>query len=89
MKRLCMGLCALLALCLGTVDAAEDRLYAPNYIRYREVLDPVRGEILQEDMSLGDLGFTCLVLEDGGETLVATDLPNVEEEQAFTRDADE
>lgn len=66
-------------------DAEGDQLLMPNYTRYRQVIDWDTMELVEEDWSLGDLGFTCVTLGEDGETLTITDIPYLEEPQTLHR----
>lgn len=70
-------------------DAEEDLLYAPNCVRYRQIIDWDSMELVREDWSLGDLGFTCFAFADDEDTLVGTDIPNIDGPVTFRRVSDE
>jgi len=66
----------------------DGRLYGPNYVRYRQTIDWETMELVQEDWALGDLGFTYFELADGGDTLIAVDVPNLDGTLTFRRVSD-
>ena len=70
-------------------DEKEDRLYGPNYVRYRQVIDWDSMELLEEDWSMGDLSFTCFAFGDDEDTLIASDIPYIDEPLTFHRVDDE
>ena len=70
-------------------DEEDGCLYGPNYVRYREVIDPDTLELLQEDWALGDLGFTSFAFDGDGDTLVVSDIPDLDEPLTFRRVSDE
>ena len=70
-------------------DAEEDLLYGPNYVHYRQRIDWDTMELVEEDWSMGDLGFTCFSLSEDGDALVARDIPYLDEPLTLRRISDE
>ena len=66
-------------------DTEEDCLWCPNYIQYREHIDEDTLERVQEDWSLGDMNLTCLTFGDDEDTLIASDIPDIDAPQSFDR----
>lgn len=70
-------------------DQGEDHLWCPVYRHYREHIDWETLELVQEDWSMNDLGFTVLAFGNDGDTLIASDIPDTDEPQSFRRVSDE
>ena len=59
-------------------DASEESLYCMNCIHYRESIDWDTHELVQEDWSLTGLVFATFTFMDGGDTLIACDIPYID-----------
>ena len=70
-------------------DGEDGKLYGPNYMRYWQVIDPDTLKLLQEDWSLGDLGFTWFALDGDEDSLVGNDIPGLDEPLTSRRVSDE
>jgi hypothetical protein len=71
------------------LEESEGRLYCMNCIHYREFIDWDIRELVQEDWSLTGLVFAYLTLKDGGDTLVACDIPHLDGDVELRRVSDE
>ena len=70
-------------------DGDEDQLCLTNYERYRQVIDWDTMELLQEDWSLGDMLFASLAFGDDEDTLIAADIPYIDEPLTLCRVVEE
>ncbi len=67
----------------------DDSLFCPTCIHYRERIDMEAHEIVQEDWSLIGLGFTRFAFGEDEDTLVGSDIPEIEGALEFRRTSDE
>ena len=70
-------------------DAEEDRLYGDTCVRYREYIDWDTMELVQDDWSLADMVFAYFAFGEDEDTLIACDIPHIDEPLTFRRVIDE
>lgn len=69
-------------------DASEGRLFCMNCIHYREFIDWDAQALVQEDWSLTGLAFAYFAFKDGGDTLMACDIPHLDGNLELQRASD-